>query len=288
VADRRTLEAIASLDPERVRRAAGSQEGRVANLSTCACGEAPIMAAMSAAVALGATGSRVVSYAHSGDLPIGEADRVVGYGAVTFSAGTKGADTSALIRPEPSPADGALPAADRKLLLGLARETISRYLRTGTIPLGRPASPGTERVQGVFVTLRKGGALRGCIGQMMPTTPLRQLVGAMSLAAAFEDRRFDKVRENELRSIEIEISLLTPFREVPSAAMIVPGRDGVVLQKGRNSAVYLPQVATEEGWGRDEMLDHLCEKAGLSGGCWRTGAKLSTFRAEAFKESEYR
>jgi len=66
----------------------------------------------------------------------------------------------------------------------------------------------------------------------------------------------------------------------------VTGRDGVLLQKGRSSAVFLPQVATEEGWGRDELLDNLCVKAGLSRGCWQSGAKLSTFQAEIFKENE--
>jgi AmmeMemoRadiSam system protein A len=203
-----------------------------------------------------------------------------------FSAGTRGADTSALDRPAPSRASDPLPAADRQTLLALARRTITRYLESGMLALGRPASPGVERAQGAFVTLRKKGALRGCIGQMTPSGPLRRVVGAMAFAAAFEDPRFPKVRAAEMKDIEIEISLLTPFREVASAAAIVTGRDGVLLQKGRSSAVFLPQVATEEGWGREELLEHLCAKAGLAGGCWQSGAKLSTFQAEVFREGE--
>jgi AmmeMemoRadiSam system protein A len=136
------------------------------------------------------------------------------------------------------------------------------------------------------VTLRKKGELRGCIGQLTPGGPLRRVVGAMALAAAFQDPRFPKVQPNELKDIEVEISVLTPFRKVSRADFIVPGRDGVVLQKGRSSAVFLPQVATEEHWGRDELLDNLCAKAGLSRGCWQEGATLSTFQAEVFKESE--
>jgi AmmeMemoRadiSam system protein B/AmmeMemoRadiSam system protein A len=283
--DRRTLEAMATLDVGRFRAAADGQLTRgVKELVTCACGEAPVAAAMTAAVLLGATRGRVVSYANSGDLPVGEPDRVVGYGAVAFSAGPAGVDTSALVRPSPSPAQDLLPAGDRAVLLGLARRTITRYLQSGMLPLGRPLSAGVERSQGVFVTLRKKGELRGCIGQMTPSGPLRRLVGTMAYAAAFEDPRFSKVQAGEMKDIEIEISLLTPFREVPSASAILPGRDGVLLQKGRASAVFLPQVATEEGWGRDELLDNLCVKAGLARGCWQSGAKLSTFQAEIFKE----
>lgn len=285
--DRTTLEAMASLDVEQFRRVAAAQMTRgVRELATCACGEAPVIAAMTAARELGAVRGRLISYANSGDLPVGELDRVVGYGAVAFSAGERGVDASALDWPSASPASAPLPDADRKVLLTLARQTITRYLEAGVVPLGRPVSPGMQRVQGAFVTLRKNGVLRGCIGQMTPDAPLRRLIGAMAMAAAFEDPRFDKVRASEMKDIEVEISLLTPFREVPSASAVVVGRDGVLLQKGRASAVFLPQVATEEGWSREEMLDHLCLKAGMSRGCWQSGARLSTFQAEVFKESE--
>jgi AmmeMemoRadiSam system protein A len=123
---------------------------------------------------------------------------------------------------------------------------------------------------------------------MVPSRPLRVLVGSMALAAALEDPRFDKVRSSELKDLEIEVSVLTPFKEVAGPAAIVVGRDGVLLQKDRRSAVFLPQVATEEHWTRDEMLDNLCLKGGLQAGCWRAGAKLSTFQADVFKEGDFR
>jgi AmmeMemoRadiSam system protein B/AmmeMemoRadiSam system protein A len=287
--DRRTLEAAATLDVARFRAATEGQLVRgVSELVTCACGEAPIVAAMSAASALGATRTRVVSYANSGDLPVGDPDRVVGYGAVVFSAGTGGADTSALDRPAPSSPATPLPHADRRTLLALARGTITRYLEGGVLPLGRAASPGVERSQGAFVTLRKKGELRGCVGRMAPAGPLRRVVGAMAFAAAFQDPRFPKVQLGEMKDVEIEISLLTPFRDVASPSAIVPGRDGVLLQKGRSSAVFLPQVATEAGWGLEEMLANLCAKADLPRGCWQSGARLSTFQAEVFRENERR
>jgi len=243
---------------------------------------------MTAARGLGATKGRAVSYANSGDLPIGEPDRVVGYGAVVFTAGDPGSDTTVLM-PQPAAAQ-ALPAsaADKKRMLGLARETIRRYLDTGSVPLARGFSPAMDRPQGVFVTLRKRGALRGCIGQMMPDRPLRVLVGSMALAAALEDPRFDKVGSDELKDVEIEISILTPFKEVAGPNAVVVGRDGVLLQKDHRTAVFLPQVATEERWTRGEMLDNLCLKGGLASGCWRAGAKLSTFQADVFKEGDFR
>ncbi len=288
VVDRRTIEAIASLDPDRFRAAAENGVRGAPNLDTCACGDGPIRAAMVAARALGATRGRAVSYANSGDLPVAEPDRVVGYGAVVFSAGDPGADTRVLTFP--TAAAQALPptAADKKQMLALARETIRRYLDTGSIPLARGFSPAMERPQGVFVTLRKKGDLRGCIGQMTPDRPLRVLVGRMALAAAFDDPRFEKVRAAELKDLDLEISVLTPFKEVAGPAAIVVGRDGVLLQKGGRSAVFLPQVAVEERWTRDEMLDNLCVKGGLDAGCWRQGAKLSTFQGDVFKEGDFR
>jgi AmmeMemoRadiSam system protein A len=106
----------------------------------------------------------------------------------------------------------------------------------------------------------------------------------MALAAALNDTRFEPLRAEELSDIEIEVSLLTPLRPVASASAIVVGRDGVVLSKDGRSAVFLPSVATEEGWNRDQLLDNLCVKAGLPPGSWRAGTQLSVFQADAFSE----
>jgi AmmeMemoRadiSam system protein B/AmmeMemoRadiSam system protein A len=287
-ADRRTLEAMATLDADRLRSATSVASRTAPDLATCACGEAAVLAAMAAAKALGAARGRVVSYANSGDLPVGEPDRVVGYGAVVYGAGQAGADSAVLL--PPSPAALALPptAADKKQMLALARETIRRFLETGTVPLARGFSASLDRPQGIFVTLKKRDELRGCIGQMVPDRPLRVLVGSMALAAAFQDSRFSKVRAGELKDIVIEISVLTPFKDVAAPSAIVVGRDGVVLQKDRRSAVFLPQVAVEERWTRDVLLDNLCLKAGLLEGCWRTGARLSTFQADVFREGDFK
>jgi AmmeMemoRadiSam system protein B/AmmeMemoRadiSam system protein A len=288
VVDRRTLEAMATLDPDRLAAAADQAAHTVPNLETCACGDGPVRAAMTAAKALGATRARVVSYANSADTAMADLDRVVGYGAVAFSAGPPGSDTRAIAAPLAAAQAMAPTTADKKQMLALARETIRRYLDTGSVPLARGFSPALERPQGMFVTLRKHGELRGCIGQMLPDRPLRMLVVRMALASAFEDPRFGRVRAGELKDIDIEISILTPFRRVAGPGDIEVGRDGVLLEKDGRSAVFLPQVATEEHWTRDEMLDNLCLKGGLNAGCWRAGARLSNFQADVFKEGDFR
>jgi len=282
-----TLEAVTTLDPAVLHTTVRTQMARrLPNLSTCACGEAPIMAAMAAAKAMGATGGRIVSYAHSGSLPIGDRERVVGYGAVVLASDLK--KEAPAVRPAATAAEGTVGPADRKYLLRLARETISRYLTMKMVPLPRLSSPILREPRGVFVTLKKRGDLRGCIGRMVPDRPLAELVGAMALQSAFEDPRFSPVTSRELADLEIEISVLTPMKPVSGPNDIVVGRDGVLLQKGGRSAVFLPQVAPEQGWGRDEMLNHLSQKAGLPAGAWRDGASFLTFQAIVFNEAEHR
>jgi len=284
-ADRRTLEEIATLRPEELYDALRSRTKlSVPNLLTYACGEGPTLSAMFAARAMGASRGAVVSYANSGDAAVGVSTRVVGYGAVVLSAGNSPSDTRALNR---SLAGGRLTPEDKKKLLTLARETILRYLTSETTPLARGFSPAGQVKQGAFVTLKKHGALRGCVGNMANDSPLSRTVGAMALGAAFQDRRFPPVRLEEAPEIEIEISALTPWRPVSDPSDIVPGRDGVIIRQAGRSAVYLPQVATEQGWTREEMLDNLCLKAGLPRGRWKEGTELLTFQAEVFSEADF-
>ena len=104
----------------------------------------------------------------------------------------------------------------------------------------------------------------------------------MAIRAALFDPRFRPVSAQEVPEIEIEISVLTRLKPVPGTSDIVVGRDGVLLTKGERSALFLPQVATEQHWGLSAMLDNLCRKAGLEGTCWREGARFSTFQAISF------
>lgn len=287
--DHQTLTAIARLDPrELVQQIQNSMQGKYHNLSTCACGEAPVLAAMAAAKVLGATRGIVVSYANSGDGPVGDHSRVVGYGAVAFAAGESSPDLKGLERPKASSAAQPLSSTEKKTLLSFARGTLNRFFLTETVPLARNMSPRLQVPQGAFVTLKKHGDLRGCIGNMTSTVPLGQTVGAMAMAAAFQDTRFTQLSPTEMKEIEIEISVLTPMKPLSHPEEIVVGRDGVVLRKGDRSGVFLPQVATEQGWNRTQLLDNLCLKAGLPTGSWKKDAQLLAFQADVFKESEFK
>lgn len=287
VTDRRVLEAIASLEPRRVTKVIAEEMRRgVPGLSTCACGEGPILAAMFAAKDLQATRAVVLSYANSGDTPLGDMDRVVGYGAVVLAKGPGETDISSLEMKEVEPTSEPLTKEEKESLLHLARKTIDHYLTTDTAPLARPESARLYEKRGAFVTLENHGRLRGCIGHMMEDRPLCQVVGAMALQAAFSDRRFRPVTLDEWKDLSIEISALTPYQKINSVDEIVIGRDGVLMRKRGRSAVFLPQVAPEQGWDRNTMLEHLCTKAGLSADCYRSGAEFYTFQAEVFGEEE--
>ncbi len=262
----------------------------VPGLVTRACGLGPLLVAAEAARSLGASRGVVLSYANSADSVIGAPDKAVGYGAVAFAPGPGGADTTALAVVRP---DGQTPldTADKRTLLRIARETLTRRFTSDTLPLARGGSPRVWRESGAFVTLktRGNGALRGCVGRVDGSGPLLRLVSAMSLAAAFADQRFKPLTSRELQAVEIEISVVTAPRTVRGPADIVVGRDGVVLQVGEKSAVFLPYVAEEQGWSREDMLDHLAEKAGLHPSAWRDKrAKLLTFQGDTFSESDVR
>ncbi len=287
--DRNTLEAMISMNPASLNEIIRKQEKKgISNLSTCACGQAPIMAAMSAAKALGANCGRIISYANSGDASVGNRDRVVGYGALMFTASEHctGQIPEPFVQESDKPAD--LNDAQKKSLLNFARKTIAQYLDSETVPLARGFDRQLWYKQGAFVTLKKHGDLRGCIGHMAEDRPLCQVVGEMALNAAFQDRRFRPLAAPELPQCEIEISVLTPFREVTGPEQILVGRDGVLIRKDGRSAVFLPQVAPEQGWNRDQMLEHLCQKAGLESDAWKEDTRFFTFQANVFSEHEFK
>ena len=286
--DRKTLETVLKLDPKEFSAWTQSSFGNTPNLVTYACGEAPILAGLVAAKAMGATRAALVSYANSGDVAVGDRSRVVGYGAVVLGTGKAPAAAKDPNHSASVPAATPLQAGDKRALLKLARETIMRYLTTETVPLPRGFSSRLDVPQGAFVTLKKKGELRGCIGHIPPDFQLRETVADMAAQAAFNDPRFRSVELKELEDIEIEISALTPMKPIPSAEEIKVGCDGVVIFKDGKSAVFLPQVAVEQKWGRIELLDNLCLKAGLPVGCWKNGAKLQVFQAEVFSESEFK
>lgn len=188
--------------------------------------------------------------------------------------------------------DAVLDAAARAFLLRVARESMERAVRTGGSAVRRPdetwrdVPPAVLARMGAFVTLndRTTGALRGCIGEILPMRPLVDAVAARAADSALRDPRFMPVTERELANLRVEVSALTPPRPVASWRDIVLGRDGMTLEKGDAFAVFLPQVAPEQGWDLETTLGYLSQKAGLSFDAWREGATFETFQAEVFHE----
>jgi AmmeMemoRadiSam system protein B/AmmeMemoRadiSam system protein A len=289
--DAKTLEAITTMDAEHVQATLRAQlEAGIPNLATCACGAGPVLTVIIAAKELGATSARIVSYANSGDASVGTRSRVVGYGAVSFVAAGPESENGSWIplkgRDVESFGENTLSGERRRQLLSLARQTIRQFLLTETAPLVRGFDPALNAPRGAFVTLKKDGNLRGCIGHLRDDSPIGWVVGNCAWQAAFNDRRFSPVTLDELGAIEIEVSVLTPPRLVGGYEDIHVGRDGVLIEKNGRTAVFLPSVPVEQGWDRDEMLDHLCVKAGLPKGSWRDGARFYTFQAFSFSESD--
>ena len=181
-----------------------------------------------------------------------------------------------------------LDADARAYLLRIARESMESAVKG--VPYSRPPFPaphapiGTR--MGAFVTLtdRATGALRGCIGEIMPMRPLVEAVAGRAVDSALHDPRFMPVTERELSGIRVEVSALTPPKPVASWRDIVLGRDGMTLEKDGAFAVFLPQVAPEQGWDLETTLSYLSRKAGLSADAWRDDAKFETFQAEVFHE----
>jgi AmmeMemoRadiSam system protein A len=258
----------------------------IPNLATTMCSKGSVLTAMLAAPQLGANQVTVLKYANSGDVPVGDRGQVVGYGAVMFWRGEDN-PTSFVIPTPPGPVAEALPltAEAKEDLLALARQTIAHFLETGAFPHFTVTQPGLLRERGAFVTLKKHGELRGCIGHLIGDRPLYLVVQNVAVSAAVGDPRFPPVTEEELSDLEIEISVLSPLEQVESVDQIQVGLHGVIIHRGQKQAVYLPQVAPEQGWGREEMLANLCLKAGLSKDAWRKeGTRFYVFTAEVFGE----
>jgi AmmeMemoRadiSam system protein A len=179
----------------------------------------------------------------------------------------------------------SLTSEEKTILLTLARDTIEAHFQATSSPRPARLTRSLEELRGAFVTLTEEGALRGCIGHVIGTQPLWQSVRENALSAALRDPRFPPVKEEELSSIDLEISALTPLTEVDDVEQIEVGRHGLMIESGAHRGLLLPQVATEYGWDRKTFLDHTCRKAGLKPGCWnRPDAKILVFSAEVFSE----
>lgn len=178
-----------------------------------------------------------------------------------------------------------LTAEQRKTLLEIARDSIASVL-SGRMPEPQVSDETLKRPAGAFVTLKTAdGDLRGCIGSIQAVEPMYRAVSSSAISAATRDPRFHPVGADELAGLDLEISVMGPVERVIDVCDIEPGRDGLIISRGRMAGLLLPQVAAEYGWGRDEFLDHTCMKAGLPPGCWRSpDTRIERFSAEVFGE----
>jgi len=169
-------------------------------------------------------------------------------------------------------------------LLEIARQSMITFVKTGERQVFKEDDPLLNESLGAFVTLHKNGQLRGCIGNMIGRGPLYGTVAEMAIEAATGDPRFPIVSPTEIDKIDIEISVLSKMKCVKDISEIkIPGH-GVLVRRGFYSGVYLPQVADETGWGKEEFLTSLCrDKAGLSDDAWKNpDTELYIFTAEVF------
>lgn len=225
-----------------------------------------------------------VHYTTSGEI-MGDWENAVGYLAGYFT----GKWDKKIEYQEPKKHKGILNENEKKYLLKLSRATLKAHILKEYKDLSEtlstnPSTEGITGISGVFVTLREGGELRGCIGSIEGRELLYLGVIDNTINAASRDPRFSAVRAGEYDKIDIEISVLTPLKKISNYKDIVLGKHGVVLQKWGRSAVFLPQVATETGWKLDEFLSHLSLKAGLPGDAYKEGATFEVFEAIVFNE----
>ncbi|MBT5954134.1 AmmeMemoRadiSam system protein A [bacterium] len=171
---------------------------------------------------------------------------------------------------------------DKRELISLARYALSERLKHHRIELKTSDSPNLQQICGAFVTLKRLGHLRGCIGRIFGKLPIYETIQKMAIQAGFYDTRFKSLTKEELALTDIEISILTPLKHISSVDEIIVGKHGVFIQKELSSGLLLPQVAIEETWDKNELLENLCFKAKLPNFAWKS-ADLFTFESIIIK-----
>ena len=287
--DKETLEMIKTGDINKLERhIAAVEEKNIPGEQTVLCGVDGVKTAMELYNLANGDFIEILKYANSGDVLIGDKDRVVGYGAIVF---TQIQNEKAKMQNdnEKLKMNEILNKFQQKELLKIARETVEGFVRTGAKPEFRIADERFNWKEGSFVTLHKDGELRGCIGQIVPSEkPLHEVVRDMAIAACSEDHRFKPVSEKELQKIDYEVSVLSVPERIDNWRSIELGKHGVIIKKGFRGGVFLPQVATETGWGLDKFLSELCsQKSGLPPNCYKDkDTEILVFTAQVFSEDD--
>ncbi len=227
-----------------------------------ACGGGPIVAMMIAAENLGANRVKVLKYANSGDVPVGEKSSVVGYMSAVFYK-DKTIDSGEEFK-------FSLTEDEQQHLMQIAKNSVEKAVREGKVyECSAGEFESLKKDRGAFVTLNEGGRLRGCIGYTSAVQPLYETVRSVAISAALKDPRFPAVDESELSKLSYEISVLSPFHHIESIDEIKVGKHGLLVKKGSSEGLLLPQVATDNNWDKLTFIRQTCRKAGLPQNAWQ-------------------
>ena len=232
------------------------------------CGGGPVVSSLLYARERGEAKVEILHYADSSQL--GGESQVVGYLA------------AALYSKNPNPKFSLSPE-EKVELLRLARSAINQFIREKKIINYSTENLNFLAKKGAFVTLKRKGYLRGCIGFIEPVAPLYQTVIQTSVYAACRDQRFPPVSAEELDNLEIEISVLSPLKKIHDPSLIKVGKHGLVISKGNKKGLLLPQVPVENNWSRETFLKQACLKAGLPPNTWKSEADIYIFEAIIFQ-----
>lgn len=270
--DNKVIDAILTAKKENLRDTVSQLEKEnIYNLQTCACGQGSIEVIMGL---FGDKNIKLLKYANSGDTA-GDKSQVVGYAAIVFM--------DSISSPQ---VDLGLNKDNQRRLLEIAKQSLEAYIKQDKTLKFEEKDFLLNKPMGAFVTLKKHGELRGCIGVFQPNIPLYQVVAETAISSAVNDVRFMPVTKDELDELEYEISVLSPLKKVDSWKNIEIGKHGVQIRKGNRSGVFLPQVATENNWELDTFMSVLCfQKAGLASDCWKNPEiEIYVFTAQVFGE----
>jgi len=233
------------------------------------CGGCAVVAALLYAQKKGESKVQILKYGDS-SLSGGSPFRVVGYLAAAIYLETQAVKFS-------------LSSEEKKALLRLARLAVDQFITEKKVIDYTTQNPNFLAKRGAFVTLKRRGRLRGCIGFIEPLFPLCQTVIRASIYAAYEDPRFPPVSAEELKDLSFEISVLSPLERIRDPRQIKIGKHGLIISKKGKKGLLLPQVATENHWSREEFLQQTCLKAGLNKDDWKNGAEITVFEAIVFQ-----
>lgn len=278
--DGQAIEAVKGLQAEKIFEQCATREMEM-------CGCIPVTAAVLLAKQKELDTVDVLRYANSGDVTA-DKSRVVGYTSIIMYKKSF-EERAPAINNKNEKQNSTLGLEQKKRLLEIAVDTINEFVKSGKVPKLNEVDPRLQNEEGAFVTIHNHGRLRGCIGNIIGQGPLYKTIQKLAILSSSKDTRFDPVKESELKDLDIEVSVLTKPRIIKNVDEIILGIHGVIVSKGpSHSGVFLPQVATETGWSKEEFLSQLCsQKAGLPADCWKNPkTQIEIFTAEVFSEKD--